>query len=126
MGSERKWIYLSYIGLVLLSAWVLNRVLMLAGDFLRFPNPSVMGVLPATMLVSLAAMGTAGYFFFRREKVNNFSVEVLGEMKKVAWPPRKNAYVSTFVVLVTVLIASGILGLYDWICTRLIGLVLGI
>ncbi|MFH1017601.1 MAG: preprotein translocase subunit SecE [Pseudomonadota bacterium] len=126
MGSERKWILLSYVFVAVLAAWVLNRLLMTGVQIAHIRNPMVMGVMPTTMVLSFAAMAIAAYFYFRQEKVNTFSSEVVQEMKKVSWPPRKNTYASTLVVLVAVIIAAGILGFYDFICAKIIGGILGI
>jgi preprotein translocase subunit SecE len=126
MQSERKWILLSYVVVTLLASWVLGRVLSMVVQIVQVRNPLVMGVLPATALIAVVVMGISGYLYFRQPKVENFSSEVLQEMKKVTWPPRRNTYVSTLVVLICVIIAAGILGLYDVICTKIIGGILGI
>ncbi len=126
MNSERKWILLCYVVVTLMAAWVLNRILLVGVQIARLRNPVVMGVMPTTMVLSVAVMALAGYSYFRREKVNTFSSEVVQEMKKVTWPPRKNTYASTLVVLVAVLIAAGILGFYDLICGKIIAGILGI
>jgi preprotein translocase SecE subunit len=126
MQSERKWILLSYVVVTLLASWVLGRALGIVVQIVQVRNPQVMGVLPATALIAVVVMGISGYLYFRQPKVESFSSEVLQEMKKVTWPPRRNTYVSTLVVLICVIIAAGILGVYDFVCTKIIGGILGI
>jgi preprotein translocase subunit SecE len=124
MGSDKKWIYLSYIGATLLCAWVLDQTLRLVAGQLRIRNPMVMGVLPATAVIAGVVMVIAAYLYFRQPKVDAFSNEVAQELRKVTWPSADHAYRSTLVVIVAVIIMAVILGIFDWICTQLVSLVL--
>jgi preprotein translocase subunit SecE len=58
-------------------------------------------------------------------KLNEFLANVKAELKKVTWPSKKDAYASTMVVIVLVLICAVFLGGVDIILSRLIRLVLG-
>jgi len=128
MGSDKKWIYLSYITASAILSWVLDQTFKLiigyAGGYLHIRNPMVLGVLPASTVIAFVVMGTYAYFYTRQEKVQTFSMEVLQELRKVTWPTKKTAYLSTVVVVVTVIIMAVVMGVFDWVCTRLVGLVL--
>jgi preprotein translocase SecE subunit len=124
MGSDRKWIYLSYIAATLLVAWVLDQTLRLVAGQLRIHNPMVMGVLPATAVIAGVVMAVTAYFYFRQPKVDAFSNEVAQELRKVTWPGTNHAYRSTLVVIVAVIVMAVVLGIFDWICTQLVSLVL--
>ena len=124
MGSDKKWIYLSYIGATLLCAWVLDQTLRLVAGQFRVRNPMVMGVLPATALVAGVVMVAVAFFYFRQPKVDTFSNEVAQELRKVTWPGTNHAYRSTLVVIVAVFIMAVVLGIFDWICTQFVSLVL--
>jgi len=50
--------------------------------------------------------------------------ETLGELRKVSWPTPLEAWQLTKIVIVVILIMSAILGLLDFVFTRLIALVL--
>ncbi len=59
-----------------------------------------------------------GVFFgmYKNNTVNTFMNEVADELlTKVTWPERKDTVTATFVVIVTVLIASVVLGMLDWL-----------
>ena len=58
-------------------------------------------------------------------KLNEFLANVKAELKKVTWPSKKDAYASTMVVIVLVLICAVFFGGVDIILSRLIRLVLG-
>ncbi len=124
MGSDKKWIVLSYIAATLLLAWVLDQTLRLVVRQFRIPNPLVMDVLPATAVVAAIVMVVAANFYFRQPKVQMFSTEVAQEVRKVTWPARNHAGRATLVVIVAVIIMAVVLGIFDWICTNLVSLVL--
>ena len=59
-----------------------------------------------------------GVFFgmMKNNTVNTFMNEVAEELlSKVTWPEGKETITATFVVIVTVLIASVVLGVLDWL-----------
>lgn len=124
MENDRKWVYLSYVILTALVAWVLHKTMFLVLAAVRIPNPKVMQVLPASAVAAIVVSSIAALIFFSRESVNTFSLEVLQELKKVTWPPRKTAYLSTIVVVVVVLIMSLVLGVFDWLTNMFVGLLL--
>ncbi len=61
------------------------------------------------------------------KKLNPFARwwrETIGELRKVTWPTPQEAWRLTKVVIVVMLVMSAILGLLDFVFTRLIALVL--
>jgi preprotein translocase subunit SecE len=58
------------------------------------------------------------------EKVKQFLKEVKTELKKVAWPTRKDTIASTSVVVILVIIIALYLGLVDFSLSRIIRLIL--
>ena len=58
-------------------------------------------------------------------KLNEFLANVKIELKKVTWPSKKDAYASTTVVIVLVILCAIFLGGVDMILSRLIRLILG-
>jgi preprotein translocase SecE subunit len=126
MGSEKKWIYLSYIVVTFLVSWVLNKFLTLGFSYLQWRNPQELGVMSRTAILSFVVTAVAAYGYFRQEKVNTFSMEVLQELKKVTWTPRKTVSLSTMVVIILVFVVSIVIGTFDWMCSHLIGRMLGI
>ena len=71
---------------------------------------------PAELVVnSLAAVvaGTLAFVLYRNERVFSLSSEIAAELKKVSWPTGKETKMATLVVIITVFIASVILGVFD-------------
>ncbi len=63
----------------------------------------------------------------RREPnfIQRYFKETMGELRKVAWPTRKEATNLTIIVLVVMFSMSAILGLLDFIFSRFFSLILG-
>jgi len=58
--------------------------------------------------------------FFQRTK--RFWRETIGELRKVSWPTPKEAWDLTKIVLIVTVFMSMLLGLMDFVFSRLIGL----
>lgn len=64
-------------------------------------------------LLGLAAGVGAVVFLWFSAEVNKFGMEVAGELRSVTWPTWPETRVSTIVVVVTTVVVSLILGLFD-------------
>ncbi len=58
-------------------------------------------------------------------RIQRYFRETIGELKKVNWPTRQEAINLTVVVLIVTFSMSAVLGLLDFIFTRLFALILG-
>jgi preprotein translocase subunit SecE len=61
----------------------------------------------------------------RLNRVQLFFRETTGELRKVSWPTRKEAWNLTLIVLVVVFSMGTLLGLLDYLFTRFFALILG-
>lgn len=61
---------------------------------------------------------------YRVKIVYNYTFDVVSEIKKVTWPNKKETWSATLVVIIAVLIAGLVLGIFDWISASLLGLIL--
>lgn len=57
-------------------------------------------------------------------RIQRYFRETIGELRKVNWPTRQEATNLTIIVLIVTFSMSAILGLLDFIYTRLIALIL--
>jgi len=67
-------------------------------------------MVPAGLFVTLAILI---YWLSNVPSVANFMIAAEGEMKKVNWSSRKEIAVSTFIVIVVVIIMAALLGATD-------------
>ena len=63
----------------------------------------------------------------KQNAIQRFSRETVGELRKVSWPTRQEAWQLTLVVLVVLAIMSAFLGIIvDGIATWLLNLLIGV
>ena len=67
-------------------------------------------MVPAGLFVVL---GGASFWLVNRPTIVDFMISAEGEVKKVSWSSRKEIAVSTFVVIVVVVVMSVLLGVTD-------------
>jgi len=72
---------------------------------------------------SALVAGVATYICWKNEQIFALANEVTTELSKVTWPTRKETVSSTIIVIITTIVASALLGLFDatwsWV-TRMI------
>lgn len=69
-------------------------------------------MVPAAIFVALAIVT---YWLLNKPAVADFLIAAEGELKKVNWSSRKEVAVSTFVVIVVVLLMAALLGTTDFV-----------
>jgi preprotein translocase subunit SecE len=89
------------------------------GSFVRHPNP--FALLGMSLMVALGV----GITMYRNERIYGLANEVASELRKVTWPTLKEVRSATIVVIVAVIIAAAILGLFDAVWSALTDLVYG-
>ena len=62
--------------------------------------------------------------FFQR--IKRWFKETAGELRKVYWPSREEALSLTRIVLIVTVILAAVLGVFDFIFARLVGLLVNI
>lgn len=114
---ERKWVHVMFAIAGLLLAWLLSKSGEWAWSYFGKPNTFYLGA------GSVVVAGIATLIAWRNEELFALANEVTSELSKVTWPSRKETINSTLVVILTTIIASGLLGLFDatwsWV-TRMI------
>ena len=81
----------------------------------------MLGVMVA-VAVSVAVAVAVGVVLWKNERINTSSHEVVAELRKVTWPSRKETQTSTIVVIITTVIVSFILWLFDLLWSWVTGL----
>ena len=75
-------------------------------------NPWIATMVPAVILVGLCVLA---YWLLNQPSVADFLIAAEGELKKVNWSSRKEVAVSTFVVIIVVLLMAALLGTTDFV-----------
>jgi preprotein translocase subunit SecE len=124
---------LSLAGCLLLLLWgvhsfwiYLQGFSSLAHDFLEVPTVGIGIDLALIISVVVAIGGAAGVvWILNRPRLVDLLIETEAEMKKVSWPSRQEAWNSSVIVVVTVVIMMGLLFAYDFILNRVFLLLFG-
>jgi len=122
-GNQRYLIF-AYL-LVGFLVWItLDRIFGAVTYAADLPNPALIGSgFTLTTFISLVLAIGAGVYAYRHPRAHAFSTDVVTELRKVTWPSRKETQSSTVVVIVTTLILSVVLYLFDTVWARLTGLI---
>ena len=114
---ERKWTHVMFAVAGIILAWLLAKSGEWAWSYFGKPNSFAVGT--GAFIVA----GVATFICWRNEQLFGLAQEVTNELKKVSWPTRKETFSSTVVVIVTTIISSVFLGVFDgvwaWV-TRMI------
>ena len=106
MGSNR-WTHLMFVFGGLLLAFVMVQATEWVWGFFAKPKAIVVDAIG----IGLAVMATL--LTWRHKNTFTKATEITMELKKVTWPTRKETSAATMVVIVFVIIASAILGIFD-------------
>jgi preprotein translocase subunit SecE len=109
MGPNKA-VHLMFLTGGLILFFLLNRTATwIWGYFARTTNEFVIDGL------ALAVALAVGIALFKNERIFALANDVTSELRKVTWPTRKETQAATIVVIVTVIIAAIILGLFDMV-----------
>ncbi len=115
MRSKGTWVALFYVVSTLLVMLVFNLALSETFAYFRKEDMALLG--PRFTICTLIALILSGsiaiYTAFINQKARDFIEQCVTELDKVAWPNWNETRVATYTVIVTSLIASVILGLFD-------------
>lgn len=119
MQDNRRWVLIA----LLLFGLIIGGL-----SFLLFRNINVMFRLSTyiayseTLVKILPVLIGGGVFIWIYKSHSKMSHldDVVGEVRKITWPARKDTVASTVVVVIAILIIAGILGVYDALCNWII------
>jgi preprotein translocase SecE subunit len=127
MGSRERYVVVTIAALAIVTAMALSRGLDWFWITMEWNDLPIIG--SDFTLTSLLAYGiSAGVaaLCLKHETIYPLLVEVVDELAKVVWPSRQETEHATVVVVVTVLICSAFLGVFDavwlWVTDWLLGI----
>lgn len=122
-GVQRYLIFAYIIAGVLLWA-ILSRLLGAIAYAVNAPDAALIGAnFTVTSLIGLLLAAGSVVYAFKNERVYNFSSEVVGELKKVTWPSKKETQSATVVVIVASSIMAAIIFFYDVVWSWATGII---
>lgn len=116
---ERKWVHILFAAAGLTLMFLLVKTSEWGWSYFAKPKPLVV------YSVSLVLSGVGVFWAWRNEEIFGLASECVAELSKVSWPTRKETTTATIVVIVTVIIASLVLGIFDAVWAYMTGLLYG-
>jgi preprotein translocase subunit SecE len=114
---DKKWTHVLFAVGAILLAWVFSKTGEWVWGYFGKPNGMMLGG------IAVVLAGAVAWVCWQNEEVFGLANEAMTELSKVTWPSREETFNSTIIVIITTIIASIILGLFDgiwsWV-TRLI------
>ena len=122
-STHQKWVNLCYLA----AAAVVGYVVFTFSSGLVGTYDLESRVRSIDLVVRLLSIVVGAILFFvlyKNENSNQFMNEVVVELSRVTWPTQKETSSATMIVIIMVLISGMILGLLDYVWTRVIQWVL--
>ncbi len=124
MQGVQRYIVFTFLGLSMLLWVTLSKVTAALAYAANVSDDPIIGSqFTLSTLIGLVFAVVFGFVGFRNEKANTFTGEVIGELKKVTWPAKKEIQTATIVVIVTTLILGLTLFLFDTVWGQLTGII---
>ncbi len=119
MDKNTRWVFLGFVGLGLLVAWIAGIGFQTLFYYLRRFNIRDYELLGNTLtlasLLGIILTAIVGYILWRNDKVYDAAHEVVEELSKVTWPDSQETQTSTIVVIITTIIIASVLWIFDLI-----------
>jgi preprotein translocase subunit SecE len=110
--NNARLVNISFVVLGVVAFLFMRQVADVVWTLLRLPVPADWPVVPSDLIG--AAAGLALFIVLKKNrKVSDFFNEVVSELAKVTWPPKKETLLSTAVIAIMVAICSMIIFGFD-------------
>jgi len=117
-NSIQRWVSFSFIACAVLIAFLLDRSFGFVASTWDLET-RIRNIELVTRVGSLV-VGVAAYMALSRTaSIQKYTEEVVTELTKVTWPASRETFASTGVVIVMVVISAVVLGLLDFVWTKL-------
>ncbi|MFM7204401.1 MAG: preprotein translocase subunit SecE [Myxococcota bacterium] len=115
--SNQRIANFAYFLLSLVVLVVLGQLISQLWGYFGLSNAAIVGSFGWPWVISLIAV--VGLFMvLKRPTANNFTLEVVSELRQVTWPTYQDTTKKTVIVIVTVIILSVILGAFDLVWAK--------
>ncbi len=106
--SAKKYVHLVFLVAMIIFSWFFIKATDLVWSY--FARPSELWV---NFIGILLGIGSVAYYW-RKEEVFEQVEAVVSELSRVTWPTREETSSATVVVIITVFIAAGLMGFFDF------------
>jgi preprotein translocase subunit SecE len=112
--SNQRFVIFAYLAFGALCAATLGRLFTALASAGGIPDPALLGNnFTAMQAVGMLAGVAATIVLWKNAQAQSFTNEVVAELNKVTWPSKKETQTATGVVIITTLLMSLIMLIYD-------------
>lgn len=124
MQGTQRYVTFGYLACGLVVWATLAKFLASVAYMLDFSDPALLGPnFTLSTLVGLLLSIGVGAFASRNERISQYSHEVVAELRKVTWPSQAETKSASVVVVVTTILISLALAVFDQVWAKLTGLI---
>ncbi len=105
--GDRKYIHLVFMVLAVVASWVAINLVDLVWSYFARPAklwPQLIGVTAGVLVVS---------FYWLKQETFDWVGSIVHELRRVTWPTKQETYSATVVVIITVIISTILLFIFD-------------
>jgi preprotein translocase subunit SecE len=122
--SNQRYVTFAYLAFAVLAALTLGRIFTSVASAGGLPDPPLLGNgLSAMHALGFVAGIGAAIALWKNAQAQSFTTEVVAELNKVTWPSKKETQTATGVVIMTTLLMSLIMLIYDQIWGHLTSII---
>lgn len=118
MGAS-KWVHMTFVVAGLLLWFVVRNAVIWVWGYFGTPNEVY------ALIGSAVTAGVIAVLMWRKESLFTKVSEITNELSKVTWPTGKETRAATIVVIITTIISSMLLGVFDLIWSWATGVIYG-
>lgn len=128
MPSRQRYVVIGTIALAVIVGLALSHMFQWIWSTASLTDPLPFGLpdLPLTTLLGYGAAFAGAGFVLRHGPARALAGEIVDELARVTWPSREETGNATVVVIVTVLVCSAYLGVFDAIWLWVTDMILGV
>ncbi len=112
--QPKRYVAIFYVLAALALGTFVGKVLELAMGAARWNDPEIIFDWKVSTVVGFAVAAVVAFLVWRIPKTQQTSLEVALELRRVTWPTWRETRAATIAVVVASLIASVILGIFDF------------
>ena len=114
MHGVQRWVVFAFLAAGVLLWGTLSKLFNAIAFAFNIPDFEILGSqFTASTALGLVLATVTAVVAFKNETANAYSGEVVAELKKVTWPSKEETKSQTVVIIITTLIITTILGLFD-------------
>ncbi|MCB9793346.1 MAG: preprotein translocase subunit SecE [Alphaproteobacteria bacterium] len=122
--ANQRFIVLTFLGIAFVAGLTFRSAAIQTILVMGHSDSMIAGLFPLSSLIGILAAVLTFFILFRTAPAVRYADEAIGELAKVTWPDREETINSSVIVIISTLIFSGSLSIFDFVWARITNLFL--